>query len=156
MQRETLERAKADKAAKELLEQSTEESVAVVEESTLEERAAEDDYEAPVFKEESEENVDSSEYETPVFKKENDFELNNLGEQDRYSLDQILESFEEDMLDRQVKILEIIEAYKQSGSEKWKDFNMDNIVEELEKRGIETTNIQDIDSWIDNLENCEG
>lgn len=85
--------------------------------------------------------------------KKNDFELEQVGQQDRYSIDQVLDSTDESMMEYADRIFEIIEK-KIATDEKWKNFDMSNISTELERLGVET-NTEDIESWIDNLENCE-
>lgn len=85
--------------------------------------------------------------------KKNDFELEQVGQQDSYSIDQILDSVDEAMMEYADRIFEIIEN-KIATEEKWKDFDMNNISAELERLGVETST-EDIESWIDNLENCK-
>lgn len=57
------------------------------------------------------------------------------------------------MMEYADRIFEIIEN-KIATEEKWKDFDMNNISAELERLGVETST-EDIESWIDNLENCK-
>lgn len=89
-----------------------------------------------------------------VIDKKNDFELEQTTNQDKYSVDQILDSTDDATMEYADKIFEIIES-KIATSEKWKDFDMSNITAELERLNIDTSNIEDIESWIDNLEHCE-
>lgn len=89
--------------------------------------------------------------------KKNDFELDDTSTKEKYSIDDIMSR--EDMMDQADRIFDIIDAKVNSEDattrEKWKDFDMENMEAELEKRGVNTIDIEDIDSWIDNLENCE-
>lgn len=86
--------------------------------------------------------------------KKNDFELQQLGQQDRYSLDQILDSTDDAMMDYTLQFLEILDQKIAEGG-KWKDFDRSNVISELQRLGIETNNISNIESWLDNLKNCE-
>lgn len=89
-----------------------------------------------------------------IIDKKNGFELEQTTNQDKYSVDQILDSTDNATMEYADKIFEIIES-KIATSEKWKDFDMSNITAELERLNIDTSNIEDIESWIDNLEHCE-
>ena len=85
----------------------------------------------------------------------NDFELESTGTRERYTVDQILDSVDETIGDYAIRILDIIDAKIAKNSEKWRNFDTSNISGELQRLGIDTSNIEDIESWIDNLENCE-
>lgn len=89
--------------------------------------------------------------------KKNDFALDNIDTKEKYSIDDIISR--EDMMDQADQVYDIIRAKMNSDNastrERWQDFNMENIAEELEKRGVNTTDISDVESWIDNLKNCK-
>lgn len=87
--------------------------------------------------------------------KGNSFELKTTGTREKYTVDQILDSVDETIGDYAIRILDIIDAKIAKNSEKWRNFDKSNISEELQRLGIDTSNIEDIESWIDNLENCE-
>lgn len=85
----------------------------------------------------------------------NSFELKTTGTREKYTVDQILDSVDETIGDYATRILDIIDAKIAENSEKWRNFDTSKISEELQRLGIDTSNIEDIESWIDNLENCE-
>lgn len=96
--------------------------------------------------------------------KQNPFVLGNKGQKDRYSIDDMLDSTNEAIMEQVDKIYAIVRSkikdakdgkFDQAKTEKWLNFDRSNLSSELERIGISTTNIEDIDSWIDNLENCE-
>ena len=106
----------------------------------------------------------SSEKESPEPVKKNGFELYQHKEGSKYSIAEIMISDDIDIMDKFSRICTIIHAKIKAAKEgkldstraqKWKDFNIRELESELKRIGIQSTNIDDIDSWIDNLENCE-
>ena len=146
--RAEIEKARAEAEAEKVLEQQEK---AKVDEAPVDSAAEtiEDGVETAEEIEESPEDTLGTQEE----EHKNDFELEQLGQQDRHTVDQILNSTEDSMMEYADRIFEIIDN-KIATSEKWKDFDTNNMTSELERLGIET-NITDIESWIDNLENCE-
>lgn len=63
-----------------------------------------------------------------------------------------------DLLKKRMNIYNIIRAKKKSTDEatreKWKDFDTSRLVEELERLGIATTDIDNLDKWLKELEDC--
>ena len=150
--RAEIEKAKADAEAQRLLNQQEESSqVDTTEQPVTEMVESQEEVQPSTIVEETEQ-TDLQE-ETTV-KQKNDFELEQTTNQDKYSVDQILDSTDDAMMEYADKIFEIIEN-KIATSEKWKDFDMNNITAELERLNIDTSNIEDVESWIDNLEHCE-
>lgn len=98
-------------------------------------------------------------------KQKNDFELKQSKKQDKQSIESMLDNFSDEAVMEQVdKIYSIVEAkiadakagkLDQAHTEKWINFDTSNLQSELERIGIQTDNIEDVESWIDNLENCE-
>lgn len=98
-------------------------------------------------------------------KQKNDFELKQSKKQDKQSIESMLNNFSDEAVMEQVdKIYSIVEAkiadakagkLDQAHTEKWINFDTSNLQSELERIGIQTDNIEDVESWIDNLENCE-
>lgn len=98
-------------------------------------------------------------------KQKNDFELKQSKKQDKQSIESMLDNFSDEAVMEQVdKIYSIVEAkiadakagkLDQAHTEKWINFDISNLQSELERIGIQTDNIEDVESWIDNLENCE-
>lgn len=98
-------------------------------------------------------------------KQKNDFELKQSKKQDKQSIESMLDNFSDGAVMEQVdKIYSIVEAkiadakagkLDQAHTEKWINFDTSNLQSELERIGIQTDNIEDVESWIDNLENCE-
>lgn len=144
-QREVLERARAETAAAEALKEQPQADEAPQEPVT---RPADETVKSETQAQEA------PAQEAP---KKNDFELDDTSTKEKYSIDDIMSR--EDMMDQADRIFDIIDAKVNSEDaatrEKWKDFDMENMEAELEKRGVNTIDIEDIDSWIDNLENCK-
>lgn len=151
-ERAKIERARAEEAAQAALEQEAQEGPVLTEEAPEAVEAAETETEVQQIPTEAEQTENNVTQEAP--KAKNDFQLSDTSSQDRYSVDDILDSADDAMMDYADRIYEIIEN-KKATSEKWADFNMEDITAELERLGIEANNIDDIESWIDNLENCE-
>lgn len=150
--RAEIEKARADAEAQRLLNQQEESlEVDTAEQSVTEVVESQEEVQPFTVVEEVEQT--DSQKDTTVEQK-NDFELEQTANQDKYSVDQILDSTDDAMMEYADKIFEIIES-KIATSEKWKDFDMSNITAELERLNIDTSNIEDVESWIDNLEHCE-
>ena len=88
-------------------------------------------------------------------KQKNDFELSNTSTTKKYTVDEILDSVDEVLGDYAVQILDIIDAKIKEDPNKWGNFDTSNISGELQRLGIDTSNIEDIESWIENLKDCE-
>lgn len=151
-ERAKIERARAEEAAQAALEQEAQEGTVLTEEAPEAVEAAETETEVQEDTTEAEKTESNVTQEAP--KAKNDFQLNDTSSRDRHSVDDILDSADDAMMDYADRIYDIIEN-KKATSEKWADFNMEDITAELERLGIEANNIDDIESWIDNLENCE-
>lgn len=96
-----------------------------------------------------------SNIQTSPAKQKNDFELSNTSTTKKYTVDEILDSVDEVLGDYAVQILDIIDAKIKEDPNKWGNFDKSNISGELQRLGIDTSNIEDIESWIENLKDCE-
>lgn len=160
--RAEIEKERADAEASKVLEESsvaTEEITETVEttQEQVQEKVISEEIETP----------QKAAQENPTFKtvQRNDFEIRQVGPQDKYSIESMLDNFSDDTIMEQVdQIYSIIESkiekakkgeLDQAHTEKWLNFDTSNLLSELERIGITTDNIDDIESWIDNLENCE-
>lgn len=150
IRRAEIEKARADAEAQRVLEE-TPIATEQVEAETATKPAQEET--SP----ETQEKVQPVETEESVTETQqrNDFELETPGTRERYTIDQILDSVDETIGDYAIRILDIIDAKIAKNPKKWGNFDTSNISEELQRLGIDTSNIEDIESWIDNLENCE-
>ena len=150
IRRAEIEKARADAEAQRVLKETPITTEQVETETVTEPTQEETSSEVP-------EETQPEETVEPVTEapQKNDFELESTGTRERYTVDQILDSVDETIGDYAIRILDIIDAKIAKNSEKWRNFDTSNISGELQRLGIDTSNIEDIESWIDNLENCE-